>query len=129
MMGPGIFGSGVRPSSGSMSGASSGWASAAAAETAARGARRDVDYLEDRLERLSLVCMAMWSLLQDKTKLTERDLQERVEMLDLMDGRADGKATRTVRHCHACKRPLNPKHRRCLYCGEPVRSTSAFDAV
>ncbi|MEM9884031.1 MAG: hypothetical protein AAF800_14050, partial [Planctomycetota bacterium] len=57
-----------------------------------RRTQREVQYLEDRFERLSLVCMAMWSLLQDKTDLTEADLLERVQTIDLMDGQADAKA-------------------------------------
>ena len=56
----------------------------------------DLRYLEDRVDRLSLICMAMWSLMQDKTNLSEQDLMDRVKMIDLMDGKEDGKATRTV---------------------------------
>lgn len=67
----------------------------------------DVRYLEDRVDRLSLICMAMWSLLQDKTQMSEEDLMERVKMLDLMDGKADGKATKTVSQCSRCDRPMN----------------------
>ncbi len=89
----------------------------------------DVRYLEDRVDRLSLICMAMWSLLQDKTKLTEEDLLERVKMLDLMDGKEDGKATRTVMQCSACNRPMNPRHKKCLYCGSGKLIQSAFDAL
>ena len=40
--------------------------------------------LEDRLERLALTCMAMWSLIQSETKLTEDDLLQRVKEIDLM---------------------------------------------
>ena len=103
--------------------------SAARAESAATGARRDVSHLEDRLERLSLVCMAMWSLLQDKTKLTEEDLLERVRLIDTVDGVADGKATRGIQKCPSCGRTMSPRHRKCLYCGHANLASSAFDAV
>lgn len=89
----------------------------------------DVRHLEEKVERLSLICMAMWSLLQDKTQLTEQDLMQRVQLLDKMDGTEDGKATRGVTQCHACNRPMNPKHKKCLYCGEPRRISSAFDTL
>ncbi len=98
-------------------------------QAAARQGARDVGHLEDRLERLSLVCMAMWSLLQDKTQLTEEDLLERVKLIDLIDGKADGKATTTIKKCHACGRTLNARHRKCLYCGAEMPLSSAFDAV
>ncbi len=102
---------------------------AAAASSAAGAARRDVTHLEDRFERLSLICMAMWSLIQDKTNLTETDLMERVHMLDLMDGSVDGKATRGITKCHKCARTLNARHLKCLYCGAEKPAGSAFDRL
>ncbi|MEM6459955.1 MAG: hypothetical protein AAF710_11265, partial [Planctomycetota bacterium] len=69
-----------------------GSGSEARSNASGRRAQREVQHLEDRFERLSLVCMAMWSLLQDKTDLTEADLLERVQTIDLMDGQADAKA-------------------------------------
>lgn len=89
----------------------------------------DLRYLEDRVDRLSLICMAMWSLLQDKTKLSEEDLMERVKMLDLMDGKEDGKATKTVSQCSRCNRPMNARHKKCIYCGHEKLVSSAFDAL
>ncbi|MBB6428374.1 hypothetical protein HNQ40_000180 [Algisphaera agarilytica] len=97
---------------------------------ASRRTQRDVQFLEDRFERLSLVCMAMWSLLQDKTNLTEQDLLDRVQTIDLMDGQADGKATKVgVVKCHKCSRPMSERHMRCIYCGAEKRASSAFDRV
>ena len=95
------------------------------------GGRTDteVQYLEDRLDRLSLICMAMWSLMQDKSALTEADLIERVKLLDLMDGKEDGKATRTVSKCAKCDRPMNRRHQKCIYCGHDKLIQSAFDAL
>lgn len=103
--------------------------SAARAQTAASGARRDVAHLEDRLERLSLVCMAMWSLLQDKAKLSEEELLERVRLIDTVDGVKDGKATRGISKCSACGRTMSPRHRKCIYCGQGRLASSAFDAI
>ena len=124
MINPLIFGHG---GSGVGSGISASEGARAAA--AAGNAQRDVAHLEDRIERLSLVCMAMWSLIQDKTRLSESDLLERVKMIDLMDGVEDGKATRGVQKCHACQRVMSPRHRRCLYCGAEKLAQSAFDAI
>lgn len=96
-------------------------------EAAAR--RRTTADLEDRLDRLSLVCMAMWSLLQDKTGVTEEELLDRVRTLDLIDGVEDKKATRTVARCGRCQRTMSNRHRRCLYCGFEKLAESAFDAM
>ncbi|MEO1235340.1 MAG: hypothetical protein AAFX76_00985 [Planctomycetota bacterium] len=100
------------------------------ARTESRRTARDVQFLEDRFERLSLVCMAMWSLIQDKTDLTEADLLERVQTIDLMDGQADGKAGKAgVVKCGACDRPMSERHLRCIYCGADKPAGSAFDRV
>lgn len=121
MIDPRLFGSDM--------GAGGFGSAAASASNAAHSARRDVRHLEDRLERLSLVCMAMWSLIQDKTNLSEEELLERVRVIDMMDGVADGKASRGVQKCHKCQRTMNPRHQKCLYCGSGRLIRSAFDAV
>lgn len=102
---------------------------AASASSAASRASRNAAAAEDRIERLTLVCMAMWSLIQDKTDLTEDDLLQRVEDIDVLDGRADGKASRGVQKCGSCDRTLNNRHRKCLYCGTQVSGGTAFDTV
>ncbi|MEM8738746.1 MAG: hypothetical protein AAGG38_09765 [Planctomycetota bacterium] len=109
-------------------------ASRARGQARTAGQRRkqlsEVRDLEDRFERLSLVCMAMWSLVQDKTGLTEAELLERVETIDLMDGREDGKAARVgMVRCAACTRPMSERHMRCIYCGADKPASSAFDRV
>ncbi len=96
---------------------------------AARRAETAGKFLEDRVDRLALVCMAMWSLIMDKTNLTEEDLLERVRTIDRIDGVVDGKATRGISKCAKCGRVLNERHQRCLYCGADKLIRSAFDAV
>ena len=102
---------------------------ASSASSAASAASRTAQEIEERHERLSLVCMALWSLLMDKTNLTEQDLIDRMKMLDTIDGTSDGKATRTVTKCTACNRTLSPRHQKCLYCGQEKVASSAFDLV
>jgi len=102
---------------------------ASSAKSAASQAKRDVTHIEDRLDRLALINMAMWSLIQDKTNLTEADLLERVKIIDLMDGVEDGKVTRTVSKCAKCDRVMNARHDKCMYCGSPKLVESAFDRL
>jgi len=99
------------------------------ASSEATRARIDVRELADRIDKLALVCNAMWTLIQDKTDLTEQDLFDRVEQLDLRDGVLDGKVTKTVRVCANCGRKMSARHNKCLYCGAPKASESAFDEV
>ncbi len=85
--------------------------------------------LEDRLDRLSLICMAMWTLVQAETNLTEEDLLQRVREIDLMDGVADGRITRQVTRCGRCDRPMSSRHTRCIYCGSEQLVATAFDTI
>ena len=41
----------------------------------------------------------------------------------------DGKVTRRVTRCERCGRSLNARHRRCLYCGQPMHADGAFEGV
>ena len=106
---------------------------ASEAETAARKSQttstealRELRILEERLEKLVLVSVALWSLLQERTGLTEQDLVERVQKLDLEDGVADGKITRQLRSCPACGRAVSRRHRKCLFCGNEDFSAGTF---
>jgi len=89
----------------------------------------DVLGLQRRLEKLTLVNMAMWSLLQERTGLTEDDLIERVRQIDLSDGRADGKVRKEVARCGQCGRVMSRRHQDCMYCGAQNLEYGAFDGV
>ncbi len=92
-------------------------------------ANRRVWNLEDRLDKLLLVNMAMWELLKDRTELTEEDLLAKVQEVDLRDGRADGKISKTVAKCPKCGRTMSPRHKKCFYCGASKLNVGAFDAA
>ncbi len=92
-------------------------------------ARHQMRDLTDRLDKLLLVNMAMWELLKDRTELTEEDLMTKVQQIDLRDGRADGKISKTVAKCPKCGRTMSPRHKKCLYCGASKLKVGAFDAA
>ena len=87
--------------------------------------------LEARVDKLTLICMALWTLLKDATNLTDEQLAQRVKEIDLSDGRLDGKISHTVHNCPKCNRVLSQKHKRCLYCGYelPQKESGPFDEV
>jgi ribosomal protein S27AE len=100
------------------------------ANNAAMSANERAADAVDQVERLTLITMALWKLLQEHTDLTEADLLAKVTEIDLADGVADGKITRTtVAKCPKCSRSMSPKHKRCLYCGESDLVQSAFDSL
>lgn len=95
----------------------------------ARAAELRVAELEGRLEKLSLLCMAMWELVRDRTGLTQEELAAKVKALDEADGKADGRVTRVAKTCPVCGRIMSPKLGRCIYCGYEAEETNAFGKV
>lgn len=88
------------------------------------------DDVTQRLESLTLVCMAMWELMKEQG-VTEEQLARKVQELDLQDGRLDGrlKADRNQVTCLHCERVISRRHRRCLYCGGIVQHLSPFEGA
>lgn len=82
-----------------------------------------------RVDQLLLVVQAMWTLLQEKTGLTDAELLARVTELDTHDGATDGRITRAPVKCAKCGAAVARKFNRCLFCGEPYSEGSAFDTV
>ena len=95
-------------------------AEASSASNAAREAKREAESVEDRLDRALMACEAMWSLLRDKLGVTDLELLDRINELDLSDGELDGKVRRTPVTCRKCKRTIARRFKRCMYCGQPV---------
>lgn len=82
--------------------------------------------LEDRFEKLLMVCQAQWALLQQATHLTEEELLEKIREIDLSDGLLDGRVRVGITQCTKCDRTLGTRHARCLYCGAPRDDDHAF---
>jgi len=102
-------------------------ADAARATSRAGTADRNVEALIDRLDKLTLVNMAVWSLVREQLELTEEQLAERVREIDLADGVEDGKVTPQVAKCPQCGRVMSPRHKKCIYCGAAKLNITAFD--
>ncbi|NLX06811.1 MAG: hypothetical protein GXY33_16870 [Phycisphaerae bacterium] len=101
-----------------------------AARSKANRAAEHVRQLEERVDHLTLIAMAMWSLLREKTGLTDEELAQRVQDIDLQDGTLDGRVRKTdIVRCRHCDRPMSPRHIRCLYCGTLRSADGAFDKL
>lgn len=108
-------------------------AAASQAQSSARSAQESMRHLEQRLERLTLVCEAMWSLLQEHTQLSEQDLLHRLDEMQQKHSQSNqtepANSNEQRPACDNCGRTLNPRHDKCLYCGTPRPADSAFDLV
>ena len=97
------------------------------AERTARDAKTEIRDLRTAVDRLLLVNRAIWEIVAEATELTDADLVEKVNEIDLRDGALDGKLTTRVRECPQCGRTMYKGHRQCLYCGAPDPEPDPFE--
>jgi len=76
-----------------------------------------IEYLEDNIDRLTLITQALWELLQNKIGIKEFELINLVEEIDLRDGKLDGKMSKPLQKCSKCKQSVSVKTNVCFYCG------------
>ena len=101
------------------------------AEKAANKADRfanEIKSIERRLNRLTLATQALWEIHRDAGHQSEEELVAKMQEIDLRDGSADGKISRTIKVCADCGRNSNSKRLECLYCGAPLGNPNLFDA-
>jgi len=84
----------------------------------------DVEDLSERVDRLVLLCAAMWSILEDGGA-TEEQLIARVHEIDAADNVLDGQITAQPTPCRKCDTLVAPGLAACQYCGEPTSRNDA----
>ena len=94
-----------------------------------RKTSREFGTVDERLDRLALLCEAMWELLTEHTELTDDDLAAMVLDLDESDGRQNFRRQRVAQPCPSCDAMIPPARVRCQFCGEPAALRSLFDIV
>ncbi|MGI9264970.1 MAG: hypothetical protein ACR2QU_08565 [Gammaproteobacteria bacterium] len=94
---------------------------------AASGASRTRNIERDH-ERLKLVTMALWEIVSEHLNVDEADLKRRIEKLDLLDEKRDGRLRlrQPPKNCEACDRPMLGSAIACPYCGSDNASTQVF---
>lgn len=68
--------------------------------------------------------MVMSELLEE-VGFTRKRLIEKIEEIDLRDGKLDGKYTPT-NTCGNCSRTIAPRHSKCVYCGAKIEKNSVI---
>lgn len=101
-----------------------------AASAARQSMRTDdkVKQLEQRLNHLMIYTQAMWELIRENTRLSDADIEARVQEIDLRDGKADGKMNSQLLVCPACSRNNNSSKKQCMYCGEDLPRQHIFES-
>jgi hypothetical protein len=84
----------------------------------AEEARSRVNQMKAEIDRLMLITQALWEILKEEHGYTEEILVNRINEIDLRDGKLDGKvATQGPIGCPKCGRANRPNRATCLYCG------------
>ena len=98
------------------------------AETVA-GVRTSVRQLDDKVDRLALICRAMYELIRESSDISDEQLAAKVTEVDLRDGKADGKMTPQQKDCPECDAKICARFNRCLFCGYKDPSGDVFHTV
>lgn len=85
---------------------------------------RRVRALEEEADSLTLIAMAMWELFGKSNGLFMKDLEAKIEEIDLRDGKLDGRLNPNPKKCHECGHSLHERRKVCIYCGTPIRRSS-----
>ncbi len=85
--------------------------------------------LQSRLDRMALTMTAMWEVLTKETEITEEQLMEKINDLDIDDGVMDGKIDPEQRVCKQCGKPIKRRQLRCGYCETFSPIERPFDAL
>jgi hypothetical protein len=83
----------------------------------------------DRVDRLVLIVIALFTLMKEKYGVTDEELLQKIQEVDLLDGRPDGKVHGITAKCPQCGRFMSARHGRCLYCGFNPATVNPFAAV
>ena len=96
--------------------------------TALAGRVRD---LTERVEKLTIISMALWTFVKQATGLADKDLMDKFRQIDLLDGREDGRVApdHEVAQCPKCGRAMSRRHARCLFCGERNLKDTVFKQI
>ncbi len=93
-----------------------------------RRSENEIALLEQRIERLTLLCEAMWDLVAKTTGLTGEHLARQVDVFDARNANRDGSSSRGATQC-SCGAMVSTKVMRCQFCGEAAPARSLFDMI
>jgi hypothetical protein len=89
----------------------------------------EVKTLREAIDKLMLINRALWEIIAEDRGLNDEYLTNKVNEIDLRDGKLDGKLVTAIMLCPSCERTLFKGHDKCLYCGAEYTTTDPFDKV
>jgi len=94
-----------------------------------RDLREGTADLHARIDRLTMVNEALWTLLQEASNLTDEHLINRIGELDESDGKSDGVFKPAALRCNKCDAAVGHGRRTCMFCGAEATARSPFRSV
>lgn len=89
----------------------------------------EIKALRNAIDKLLLINRALWEIMAEKNGLNDEYLTQKVNEIDLRDGKLDGKVTTAVRQCASCGKTIFAGHQKCLYCGAECGGANPLDAI
>jgi len=99
------------------------------AQKAARTVQEIEKTLDEKIDRLALICRAVWEVLRESNNISQEALFSKITEVDLIDGSLDGKVRVPPKKCSRCGRTVSKRHMRCIYCGSQELFDTAFDTL
>ena len=98
---------------------------ASAAQFSKTGSASDTADLNMRVDRLTLVVEAMWSILEADGH-TQEELMDRIAELDAEDGSEDGRRLSPPVECPHCRAKVSRGLSVCQFCGTTIEDVDPF---
>ena len=89
----------------------------------------EIKALRGAIDKLILITRALWEITAEARGLSDEYLMDKVNEIDLRDGKLDGKLITAIRQCSSCRKTLFKGHDKCLYCGAMDATLDAFDRI
>lgn len=93
------------------------------AKAEAQDAQYRVRVLEEKLEQTMLGIAAFWALVSERLQLSENDLIQKMNEIDMEDGVQDGRLKKHPVQCPQCQKTVSSKYIKCFYCGAELKKT------
>jgi len=88
----------------------------------ANSALNQLEGMKSDIERLLMITEALWIILKEEHGYTDDMLVQKVNEVDLKDGKLDGKvAAKGPAECPKCHRKVLSRSNQCLFCGEVIK--------
>ncbi len=91
--------------------------------------KADIGELRQAIDKLSLITRALWEIIAKSQGLSDEDLVNKVNEIDLRDGALDGKMKQAVKKCVSCGRVLPVRRQKCIYCGVENPGANPFQSI